>query len=520
MSLSRRTTPAREAGFTLIEVIVAIVIISIVVAAATMAISTSSRSSTHVKLVDRQRAIASGVLARALGNRDWIVTYGCGVGNCAQDESAFISATDPLLREPEGTVKHTVVFNAVGVDLPNDGVGAGDADHQVPDVYRLTVTVTTTAPATTGVFKPYTVSGTLDMAVRARTGTLRLHSCSVTTQVDERLGLGMCSGDGAKTFPITPPMIGHLVGGVPGPAGPCRATDTTILSCLAWTRGMAAAVPGATAIDAMSIAPLSMGYTLKGPMNEPAPTSTDVAASASGVAVVPNLTPGHYLLTPKAVGTWSLWNTHSVPSGGEITIQEGEVNDAVQVFKPAPRAVVVHLEYLDTTDPANEIVRPGAWIERSVKVVPVPGGRSALASTGATRGWTKISRGATTITLQDVAPGLYEFGFLEYPGKQSVRPYTPAGAPPNYIWVPPVAGSAAVTTQVPSTLWIRDQHCDIAGRDKLMGMRITAQQTALGERKLGFLWLNPANGKTYWMGPCTDENPDHTPTQQTGTAGA
>lgn len=504
-----------ERGFTLIEVLVAVLMISIVAGAATMAIASSTRSGQHVKIADRQKAIASGVLNRALANRDWIKANSCvKVGPCTIN--GFVGAEDPLLREPEGSVKHSVAVTAVGVDLPNDGIGAADADRQVPDVYRIRVTVTTQAPETAGRFQPYSIDGSLNMAVRARTGTMRLRACSVTPQIDDRIGLGLCTTLGTQSMVIQPPGAGAT--------NYCPTTVTIAAAtpeCGAWRQAITAATPGSAAVTRMTVAPLSMQFTLSGPKSAPAASqiTRSVTTNTTGAVEVTQLEPGRYDLKPVSTTSWELWSSHSVPSGGEVTIEAGEVNDAVQVFRPAARPATIYLTHLDVTDPANITTKQGAVLKRAIKLVPVPGGRSALA-TGQSLGWTTIAPGARSVTINGVTPGLYQFSMLEFPGvDKDILLRTGATTALRYIWIPPVAGSTAVRTQVPARLEIRDIYCLQSQRTVLYNARITAQQKALGQAPHGFVWTKGA--KEYWHDPkCPDPNSFTGSVETTGMAGA
>lgn len=512
---ARARTRSHERGFTLIEVLIATAIIAIVVAAATLAIASTTRGASRMKTNDRQKAIASGVLNRVLSNRDWIATYSCGLGPCTI--SGVITPTDPLLREREGTTRHIVTVVATGVDLPNDNDASGrDADRQVPDVYRIIVTVRTQTPSSVGNLLDYTVDGTLDMSVRAKTGVLRLRACRVSSQVDERSGVGLCTSTTAQTLPILPPGTGAAF--CPAAVPIASATD----ECAAWRQATASTAPGLAAVTQMRVDPYSTTFSLTGPHDGGAETTRTVTTNSTGVGEVTGLAPGRYTLTSAAVaaGTYRLWNSRSVPSGGEVAIQAGEVNDAVQVFKPAARNVTISLRRLDITDPSDHRDLPGAVYKRALKLVPVPNGRSAL-SGGTDRGWTLIVPGQLTATFNDLTPGLYQYSLLEYPGNiHDILLRDAASATLRFIWIPPAAGTGPAMTQVPSTLIIRDIYCEQARRTALYNARITATQVALGMRPHGFVWQRPGGGE-FWHAPsCPAPNPDTNDLQVTGDAGA
>ncbi|MBC7643684.1 MAG: prepilin-type N-terminal cleavage/methylation domain-containing protein [Thermoleophilia bacterium] len=433
---------SRDAGFTLIEVIIAMVILAMVVGASASAIAVSTHSSTKTKIISRQREVANAVLHRATANTSWIKTYNCGVGVCSGAVNAYVPANDPLLDEPDGTVTHRVSFTATGIDRADDGVGAADGDQVIPDAFRLEVSDAISATGVVAVPPPvFTASNVLDMAVRGSTGTVRIQTCKVYPQIDERLGTGLCRASGPSTFNITPTT-------------PCPATR---FECGAW----AAAAPTPN-YSRVTVAPFpGVHLVINGPLPGAA-TTHDVTTDASGTGFIRDLAPGQYRITsttpPGGDPYWSTWKTHSVPSGDYITVEAGTIHDATELLKPKVAApVTVDVNTQDITDPLTFVNYTTAKSRVTVKLIPIPNGRANL-SRGPNEGYTVIPVGADRVALVGAEPGLYALQMLHYPGSTVSKLSAPGS---RYVWIPPgYQGSATV----PASLIYLQQYCNAAAR--------------------------------------------------------
>lgn len=474
-------------------------VLALVAGAAVTAVSSTSRLSGRAKITDRQRGIATAVLERASSDRSWITTFHCGVGPCAAARDAYVRPDDPLLREDEGTVQHRVTFEVLGIDSPSDGMGADDANRQVPDLYELAVTVTTSGPGVDSGLRPLTMRSTIDMSTDGTTGAVRIRACRVDATIDERLGVGTCSAGKTERLVVKPPVSG------------CPSQDTSA-ECVAWRDS--ASIP---ATREMVIRPAAVSFVVRGPIGSPKQLSRSVKTDGTGEAELTDLPPGRYQIEPAPDPKWTLWSARSTPSAGEFSVRVAQVSSAVQVFRPVGHPVTVMLRRYNITDPANPVLQDGAWVRRAVKLVPVPNGRASTSSGSTTRGWTSIHRGATSVDLVDVSPGLYAMQLVEYPGSRILTKSDALMATTStYVWVPPLSASAS--TRVPESLVLTDPYCDAARRDALMNQRITPQQRALGMLTQGFTWYGVSPG--VWHGHCTEENQDQSTVEVEGGAGA
>jgi type II secretory pathway pseudopilin PulG len=487
VQVNTRHATRREEAFTLVEVLVALFVIALITTAATLMFNSSSQALNRTKITDRQHAVAAGVVDRAMSNTKWIDTFGCRgqVGRCTAAEAGFIRSDDELLAERDGIIEHDVALVIDGIDLPNDGLAtdAGAArDLIVPDVYRITVTANVVAPPDLGTFQPYTLTADLNMSVRAGTGTLRLRTCSIGPQLDERLGTGMCAKGGSETFDVQGPTS-------------CPVNN---FDCDAWNAARAA---DAATYTRVTVAPLpSVGYELVGPLPDEPSSRRAIATGANGMVEVTGLKPGQYKLEnaspPGGAAQWRTWSTHSVPSGGYVTVSVGEVAEAAQLFvrtptKPVEVSVVTH----DVTDPANPVDRAGATDEVSFKLVPVPSGRSLLAQ-GANDGWTVAGAGAATVEVTGATPGLYSASVLNYPGTFA----SPLAISNRFVWIDEDGDSL-------EPLVLRQTECDPVRRHAIVVARC-------GD------WRRWCTIGGVWHGECGDSPESGGGPAVTGTPGA
>lgn len=499
MSSPQQRRGVQQHGFTIVEVVIAMLVLVIVAGAAVAVVSSTSRTSERAKIVDRQRAIASAVIERAQADRSWITTFACGVGACTGVRDEFVRPDDPLLREDEGTFRHQVAFEAQGVDSPTDGLGAADANRQVPDRFELTVTVTTTGSGIDSGLQPLTMRSTMDMSTSATTGAVRIRACRVDATIDERAGVGECMGSVVGRIPVKAPASG------------CPIQDASP-ECVAWRDSS-----GIGATREMVIRPASVAFTVRGPLGSPSQSTRSVTTDSTGQAELTSLAPGRYEILPAPDPKWTLWAARSTPSAGEFSVRASQVSTAVQVFRPVGHPVTITLRRRNTTDPAFPVVQDGAWVPRAVKLIPVPTGRASTSTGSSLRGWTRIERGATSVDVVDVSPGLYALQLLEYPGDRALtKSDVLSDTPSSFVWVPPL--SASESSRVPNRIVLTDVFCDAAGRDSLMNQRITPHQRALGMLTQGFTWYGVDPG--VWHGRCTQDNQNESTVEVEGGAGA
>lgn len=422
--------PGTDSGFTLVEVLVAMVIITVVALSATMAVGSGSRNTNRVKIVDRQHSIVDSVLSRATTNTAWISQYNCGVGHCTAAEDAYVKANSLLVKEPDGTIQHDVDFIVEGVDFPDDGASVGDGEV---DVFRITVRDQVTAPPAIGTFRPVVVSGSIDMSVRANLGKLVLRSCEATPQIDQRLAVGMCTKGASETYPLRPPTK--------CPGGP------------AWECGPWASAPAM--YKRTTVRPLAnVKFTLEGPLPHNEGDTRSATTDGQGVWSAADLEPGQYKLTTSGMANKTWWQSHSVPSGGFVTVTAGETEVSTQLFRatfPGDKSIKIHVDTLDITDPANHVLVPHAKLHQAIRILPVPSGRVPF-PTGTNMGWSVIRKGDKHVDVVGATSGLYSNQVLYFPGDSSKPLY---GSPaPSYVWIDEHGNTA------PNPLRLRQEFCD------------------------------------------------------------
>lgn len=487
-----------ERGFTIVEVIVAMVVVSLVAVVAVTFAGGASRSSEFSKLGDRQRAVASGVMQELTSDQSWITdpAYGC-VLKAAANQPCDISARfrGSSFGEVDGTVQHRIVATATGRDVLSDGIGRDDIDGMVPDVYVVSVTdVIATAAQTGAVPKPYTITSTIDRSSSSKLGTIALRTCRVEPQVDDR-----SSAAGKCMRSTTQSQNYHLPDGWVNSYA--RESEKFAMFWLALAamdpnRPDQAAIGRASALNVVPVTGVT--FTLRGPIGTgtaPVDVPVDVGSSRSS-QIIQDLEPGEYnLLDINGPDNTHLWKAQSVPNTGRVTVRTGKRTDIILMFAPDPVPVTIDVRTLDlsrmtvaqealamakpaalwwSADPG--VVIPGTpyaggtWLKGSpwniqVKLQPLPTGRIPLQ-----KSWYDIKRwqsygvgragGAPYLFTipEGLQPGVYSVEGIRRPGTASDVIQIHNGMPEHpYIWVDP-------DPAVPTTVQLGFRYCDAAAR--------------------------------------------------------
>lgn len=432
----------QEQGFTIIEVIVAVLIVAILAGALMTVMGSTSKDQTRAKVIARQQSIVDGVIKKINGDpailRDTSVCAadgGCAAATplattcpaspstqCTTTKYKFTASSKlvgNLIKEPEGTiVKHNIEIVSMATDDAADGVGQSgpnrDQDGLIPDRYIVEVRNTTTAkgmilsPETRTDTATYVGTTVINNAKRTGVGTMILTTCAVS-QVDERMPVGLCTGE-ERTLEMRPP------------AG-CNSGSTSH-ECTAWEAAKSAG-PGTSGFKygptEVGVIPVTgLTYGLQGPLRK---TNNTVRSGLVVGETVPDLEPGEYkiILEPPSmdasgnVGSGApmqVWATHSIPGDGRVSIEAGALKQATILFKPRVGSTPPHLEAhsFDQSYPTEYAllsdaksydnrawhVRPAALSNLVVKLVPVPSTRTNLARTavgGASDGaWANFTR--------------------------------------------------------------------------------------------------------------------------------
>lgn len=423
-----------QSGFTIVEVLVAALIMTILAAGIMTVITSTSKNQNRSKVVSRQRAIVDGLIKKVNSDPQFlrikdkcVASEGCtiqAVGafpSCIENAGHVYPCKDQftfenkhpfvadLVREEEETIiTHAIVLQSTGFDDEADGLGVSapdpadrDKDGILPDRFEVKVINRTDAKglllsaedrSTTGT---YSSKSTINNAKRTGTGALIVSSCSVS-QIDERMPVGLCSNS-SQTVDMRPPS---------------ECPNTTSKICQAWTAAKASsATPNPTQ---MVIEPVTdKTYTLEGPINRAGSMKREGLGLGDTITDLP---PGEYTVDvddPPRMGDQDMkvWASHSVPGDGRLSIEAGNLKNAVIVFKPqvsqslANPPVLGAYSYDQSYPTQHNLLRTSwndstlAWRIRnaslsyvSVKLMPVPTTRTTLTRSTTNAGWTIFER--------------------------------------------------------------------------------------------------------------------------------
>lgn len=494
-----RLNQRQEDGFTLVEVIVAAVVMVLVIAAAAIAFTSASRTQSQAKIGSRGREVATTVLRKLQGDTSWIATCEAAVpvGTfppvCTIPVASVVSAHDRLLQEGDGTVTHTVTIRATPLDLPGDEIGDADRDRRPVDIWRLSVVNRVTGPAMSDAGARYTADGTVNPAVRGTTGVVRLRMCAADRQIDERLGLGLCSNEttgaaATRTLDIAAP-----------PGASCTGA-TANLVCNPWNAAELADNSLSERYTSVRVRPMpGATVTLVGPLSGNSASRT-ITMAANGAADVQGLRPGQYRVTVASPlawggGSWATWSSHSVPSGGHLIVEKGGLREATLLMRPRMPEVRLNVETLNRTDPFNPVVEPAARFTQTVRLMPIPTGRTNLERGTGQNGWTTIRQGDRSVVLRESSAGLYSIFLLHYPRNDVSR----LRGAQQFVWIDPDGSTS------PTPLTVRQDFCDKNVRNAIVRARCGTER---------WCWV----GSTF-VGQCND-NPTPTGSAASGTGGA
>ena len=211
----RLTLPRSERGFSMIEIVIAMLVLTLVGSAVAAGVVSSQKAGAKAKVADRQYAAAEAAFEFLQSDPRWARTnianchtMGAGalVVNCTNTVLENLVKATSILKSPKtGATQFQIAVKAIGYDSAADDTKANDIDGLRPDYYAVDVTITVVGnPAA----DPVRVSGTIDPAGRASRGALTIQACIVERQYDERLPIGSCPvpRDRLMAFPALIPF--------------------------------------------------------------------------------------------------------------------------------------------------------------------------------------------------------------------------------------------------------------------------------------------------------------------------
>ena len=438
----------RERGFSIVEVIIAVLILAFVVVGATAMFAGTTHTTASAKVRDKQTALSNQLLAKLQADPSWATwcrsqrdPSNCDLTRWMRDPARRYDRLGTL---PGDDLRFTITAIATGTDLPADGTGTNDADGVRPDIYRLKVTVAPaadTARRYTGL-KPMVVQSEFNPSVRVQSGRVSVDVCRVVNQVDERVAIGDCTG-GASTSDLLPPPTLDTTNTTTirrtcdGPRNTMRGSDER--DCIAFkcadreiaampSRGLdqeCTTFPGWTPpsnwpgigsfFTKMATTPARGNVSLRsvktGRVYGPRPI-------VSGRAEFKDLPVGEYIVNANVSGSDRLWRSKSVPSTQRVAVEAGLNSRAVLLFRPrATGRVTVPVRSVDASIPWYPrelqgwvtIDRSGNLIQSNQPIklclVPVPQGRLVGEDIPCAKFPQRSS--TTEFVFPNVEPGLY-----------------------------------------------------------------------------------------------------------------
>ncbi|MCW2923064.1 MAG: hypothetical protein JWM98_468, partial [Thermoleophilia bacterium] len=326
---------SRESAFTIVEVLVAALVITMVFAGAMYFVVGSGKGQQRTLVRQRMAAAADDIGQRVRADKDWLKQVpACKTSTCD------LSSRFPVAPPKSGDAKLTASVKVSPVDGRGDGVGAADADHIVPDFFRIQVTVSMAASeqAKWGHQSNFETVSTVDATALGRAvGSLVVQTCEVTNQVDERMSFAGCEGGGGSRRAME--------------KQPAPCSSLPPLTWAEWLNkrpvlphGCNAAFDAADAkshdLTSMHVASTgSVGFTLTRDGSDGggsvARTSGDAdSGSGSGTYVFSGLPAGSYKLTVSPGAGRELWKSHTIPSAGVASVQANQEARAMIVVRP------------------------------------------------------------------------------------------------------------------------------------------------------------------------------------------
>lgn len=324
---------ARE-GFTVIEVIVAMMLILVVAGGVGMAVVGSSKVQGSAKGKTSLNETAQRVFESLRGDRDWM-------DSCRTRSSCDLSGQVPagLLEDRSlgkrcgtgsTTYRHELTTaTAWPIDSDVDGTAADDADGIVPDYYRIRIVVDVPTCDQVRLGRP--LSGIFESAIdekgRVLKGSVIVEVCRVINQIDDRMSIGGCA-DPSRLHMMRCPQL--YANNDWNPANKCSRAYSV---ANAYT-------PHDTRISTyVAMRHYSTTFELRGPSGSY--SSSSARLLSPGVYLFRDLPAGTYQVQDIAFpNRWELWDAKTIPAPnadnteGRITVQPDVQSKALIVMRP------------------------------------------------------------------------------------------------------------------------------------------------------------------------------------------
>lgn len=207
---------ARERGFTLVEVIIAVLLATAVVSSVALAVAGAGRLVGASKVSANMARASASVFERLESNPGWLQACPLAAGSTSANCTLYAGGGGPVdlggvAEDDDLDVTWNMSVTGTAVDDPADGLRSdpkGDRDGRVPD--HVMVKVELSAPAEhaarLGNPRPIEQTRTFDGKGRMATGSLIVEVCDVLNQVDDRMSVETCStaGSGSRMADCPP----------------------------------------------------------------------------------------------------------------------------------------------------------------------------------------------------------------------------------------------------------------------------------------------------------------------------
>ncbi|MCZ4497276.1 MAG: hypothetical protein JWM25_1861, partial [Thermoleophilia bacterium] len=400
----------RESGFTIVEVLIAVLILAVVASGVAFATAGGAKLRGVAKL--QASLTSAGVRAQEdlVTDRSWMERADCRKVNDTCNVTTNVRPGSLKLDGIGGGSAILKLATSTAVDGKVDGVGPADKDGVTPDYFRIDLELGVDAAlaaryGSTPAKLRHEMSVSIDRRGVEQVGSLVVEVCRVTNQSDERMTLQGCAPTGATGI--------RMNGCPPAPRPGCA-------SAFNWIAGMGQSETAPSPFVTMRR--VTVPFTLRNTDGTTWPSTGSV--TPEGLVVFQNVPAGDYNLVglPESAGSGSeRWDSKEVPAfhgapgrasvGPSVVVEPGVRNRALVLFRPTPAGSIGM--YFDRV--VKDYHLGGTMQTGGEYVVPVKTPTSAYLGGSATEFCALFNGlGLVTCTLASTAPNCmtaYATGF-------------------------------------------------------------------------------------------------------------